>query len=184
MFDIAARELGIDPIAFRRRNLIAAAEMPYDYGRLVPYDTPVVYDSGDYPKMLELAKQLIGWDGWKKKQAEARKEGRWLGIGIGTTLDSGTNNFGQAQIMNPHLPFSGNSEVCNIRIDFDGSVIVTLGTGPSGQGHETTTAQVVADVLNIDPSMIKVRPGFDSTWNTFSDAMARSYRLDTNSVRQ
>jgi 2-furoyl-CoA dehydrogenase large subunit len=47
-------------------------------------------------------------------------------------------------------------------------VIVTLGTGPSGQGHETTTSQVVADELNIDPSMVTVRTGFDSTWNSFS----------------
>jgi 2-furoyl-CoA dehydrogenase large subunit len=70
--------------------------------------------------------------------------------------------------MNPYLPFSGNSEVCSIRLDFDGSVIVTLGTGPSGQGHETAASQVVAEELNIDPSMVQVRPGFDSAWNTFS----------------
>jgi 2-furoyl-CoA dehydrogenase large subunit len=118
--------------------------------------------------MLEKAKALLGWDEWLKKRSKAREEGRWLGIGIGTTLDSGTNNFGQAQIMNQYLPFSGNSEVCSIRLDFDGSVIVTLGTGPSGQGHETATSQVVADELNIDPSMVHVRPGFDSLWNTFS----------------
>src|SRR5437879_8989725 len=57
------------------------------------YTTPngCVYDSGDYPKMLAIAKNLIGWDEWKKKQAEARKQGRLIGIGIGTTLDSGTN---------------------------------------------------------------------------------------------
>jgi CO/xanthine dehydrogenase Mo-binding subunit len=48
--------------------------------------------------------------------------------------------------------------VCNIRIDFDGAVMVTLGTGPSGQGHETATSQVVADELNIDPSMVTVAP--------------------------
>lgn len=160
VLDICGHELGIPAEEMRLRNYI----------RDFPYETPngCVYDSGNYPKMLQMAKDLIGWDDWKRKQEEARKEGRWLGIGIGTTLDSGTNNFGQAQIMNPNLPFSGNSEVCNIRIDFDGAVVVTLGTGPSGQGHETTTAQVVADELNIDPSMVVVRTGFDSTWNTFS----------------
>lgn len=160
VLDICGHELGIPQDEMRLRNYI----------REFPYETPngCVYDSGDYPRMLALAKDLIGWDDWKKKQTEARKEGRWIGIGIGTTLDSGTNNFGQAQIMNPYLPFSGNSEVCNIRIDFDGAVVVTLGTGPSGQGHETVTAQVVADELNLDPSMINVRTGFDSTWNTFS----------------
>ncbi|MGH8033907.1 MAG: xanthine dehydrogenase family protein molybdopterin-binding subunit, partial [Lysobacterales bacterium] len=160
VIDICGHELGIPTDEMRLRNYI----------REFPYETPngCVYDSGNYPAMLDMAKKMIGWDDWKRKQAEARAEGRWLGIGIGTTLDSGTNNFGQAQIMNPYLPFSGNSEVCNIRLDFDGAVIVTLGTGPSGQGHETTTSQVVADELNIDPSMVTVRTGFDSTWNTFS----------------
>lgn len=160
VLDICAHELGIPSDEMRLRN----------YVREFPYETPngCVYDSGNYPAMLAKAKELIGWDEWKQKQEAARKEGRWLGIGIGTTLDSGTNNFGQAQIMNPFLPFSGNSEVCSMRLDFDGSVIVTLGTGPSGQGHETATSQVVADELNIDPSMVQVRPGFDSAWNTFS----------------
>lgn len=160
VIDICAHELGIPADQMRLNNYI----------REFPYETPngCVYDSGDYPKMLEQAKALIGWDEWQQKQAEARKEGRWIGIGIGTTLDSGTNNFGQAQIMNPYLPFSGNSEVCNIMLDFDGRVIVMLGTGPSGQGHETATSQVVADELNIDPSMINVRPGFNTAWNTFS----------------
>lgn len=160
VIDICAHELGIAADEMRLNNYI----------REFPYETPngCVYDSGDYPKMLEQAKALIGWDEWKQKQAAARKEGRWFGIGIGTTLDSGTNNFGQAQIMNPYLPFSGNSEVCNILLDFDGRVIVMLGTGPSGQGHETATSQVVADELNIDPAMINVRPGFNTAWNTFS----------------
>ena len=157
--DICAHELSIPADEMRLKN----------YVREFPYETPngCVYDSGDYPKMLEKAKDLIGWDEWKNKQAEARKDGRWFGIGIGTTLDSGTNNFGQAQIMNPYLPFSGNSEVCSIRLDIDGAVIVTLGTGPSGQGHETSTSQVVADELNIDPAMVTVRTGFDTSWNTF-----------------
>jgi len=160
VLDICAHELEIPADEMRLKNYI----------REFPYETPngCVYDSGDYPLMLEKAKELIGWDDWKQKQAEARNEGRWIGIGIGTTLDSGTNNFGQAQIMNPYLPFSGNSEVCSMRLDFDGQVIVTLGTGPSGQGHETSTSQVVADELNIDPSMVNVRPGFDTDWNTFS----------------
>jgi 2-furoyl-CoA dehydrogenase large subunit len=162
VIDICGHELGIPADEMRLRNYI----------REFPYETPngCVYDSGNYPKMLDMAKQLIGWDDWQRKQAEARAEGRWLGIGIGTTLDSGTNNFGQAQIMNQYLPFSGNSEVCGIRIDFDGAVVVTLGTGPTGQGHETATSQVVADELNIDPSMVTVRTGFDTAWNTFAGA--------------
>jgi CO/xanthine dehydrogenase Mo-binding subunit len=160
VIDICAHELGIAADEIRLRN----------YVKEFPYETPngCVYDSGDYPAMLQKAKDLIDWDHWKQKQKEARAEGRWMGIGIGTTLDSGTNNFGQAQIMNPYLPFSGNSEVCNISLNLDGAVVVSLGTGPSGQGHETATSQVVADEFGIDPSMVAVKPGFDSAWDTFS----------------
>lgn len=159
VLDICGHELGIPTDEMRLRNYI----------REFPYETPngCIYDSGNYPAMLDKAKALIGWDDWKQKQAEARAEGRLLGIGIGTTLDSGTNNFGQAQIMNPDLPFSGNSEVATMKLDLEGQIVISLGTGPSGQGHETAASQVVADELNIPPEMVYVRPGFDTAWNTF-----------------
>jgi 2-furoyl-CoA dehydrogenase large subunit len=157
--DICAHQIGIAPDEMRLRNYIRPEEFPYT--------TPngCVYDSGNYPKMLEVAKGLIGWDEWKKKQADARKEGRMIGIGIGTTLDSGTNNFGQAQIVNPYAPFSGNSQGANCKLDIYGEVVVAIGSCPQGQGHETTAAQVVADVLNIHPDMITVRTGFDTERN-------------------
>ncbi|MCL2714344.1 MAG: molybdopterin-dependent oxidoreductase [Alphaproteobacteria bacterium] len=158
IIDICAHELGIPGDEMRLRNYI----------REFPYTTPngCVYDSGNYPLMLEKAKALIGWDDWKAKQAQARAEGRWIGIGIGTTLDSGTNNFGQARIVNPYLPFSGNSEVATIKLDLDGTVVVMLGSTPTGQGHETTTAQVVADELGIRPDLVEVRTGFDTAFNS------------------
>ncbi|UCG72042.1 MAG: xanthine dehydrogenase family protein molybdopterin-binding subunit [Chromatiales bacterium] len=157
--DICAHTLGIPHDQMRLKNYIEE----------FPYETPngCVYDSGNYPAMLQKAKELIGWDDWKQKQAAARAEGRWLGMGIGATIDSGTNNFGQARIINPELPFSGNSEVCAMRLDFDGVVVVSLGTGPSGQSHETAASALVAKELNIDPGMVHVRPGFDTAWNTF-----------------
>ncbi|TDJ44394.1 MAG: hypothetical protein E2O52_08465, partial [Gammaproteobacteria bacterium] len=159
VIDICAHELDIPADEMRLKNYI----------RDFPYETPngCIYDSGNYPAMLDKAKDLIGWDAWQTRQADARAEGRFVGIGIGTTLDSGTNNFGQAQIINPNLPFSGNSEVANIKLDMEGHVVVSLGTAPSGQGHETATAQVVADELGLDPDMVYVRPGFDTAWNTF-----------------
>jgi 2-furoyl-CoA dehydrogenase large subunit len=157
--DICAHTLGIPLDRIRLQNYI----------REFPYETPngCVYDSGDYPAMLQKAKALIGWDRWKEMQAEARAAGRWVGIGIGATLDSGTNNFGQARIINPHLPFSGNSEVCTLAVRLDGMVGVTLGTGPSGQSHETAAANLVAHELNISPDNVFVQPGFDTAWNTF-----------------
>jgi len=172
--DICAHELGIAPDEMRLRNYIRPEEFPYT--------TPngCVYDSGNYPKMLQVAKDKIGWDEWKKKQAAARKEGRLMGIGIGTTLDSGTNNFGQSQIVNPGLPYSGNSQGANCKLDIYGEVVVAVGSCPQGQGHETTAAQVVADVLNIHPDMVTVRTGFDTERNVhtgFSGTYASQFAV-------
>ena len=172
--DICAHELDIPADEMRLRNYIRPEEFPYT--------TPngCIYDSGNYPKMLEMAKQLIGWDGWKKKQADARKQGRMIGIGIGTTLDSGTNNFGQSQIVNPGAPFSGNSQGANCKLDIYGEVVVAVGSCPQGQGHETTAAQVVADVLNLSPDLITVRTGFDTERNVhtgFSGTYASQFAV-------
>lgn len=172
--DICAHKLELSPDEMRLRNYIRPEEFPYT--------TPngCIYDSGNYPKMLELAKNLIGWDGWKKKQSDWRKEGRMIGIGIGTTLDSGTNNFGQSQIVNPGAPFSGNSQGANCKLDIYGEVVVAVGSCPQGQGHETTAAQVVADVLNISPDLITVRTGFDTERNVhtgFSGTYASQFAV-------
>lgn len=160
VLDICAHELNIPADEMRHRNYIQPEQMPYT--------TPNgnIYDSGDYPMMLEKAKELIGWDAWKQKQAEARAEGRLLGIGIGSTVDSGTNNFGQVLYVNKDQVFSGNNEAARLKLGLDGSVVLTLGSSPQGQGHETTAAMVAADDLGIGPDMITVRTGFDSAWNT------------------
>jgi CO/xanthine dehydrogenase Mo-binding subunit/carbon monoxide dehydrogenase subunit G len=162
VLDICGHELNIPADEMRHRNYIRPEQMPYT--------TPNgnIYDSGDYPMMLDKAKDLIGYDEWQRKQAEARTEGRWIGIGIGSTVDSGSNNFGQVRYVNPDQVFSGNNETARVKVGLDGSVVVTLGSAPQGQGHETTTAQVVADDLNIGPDMVTVRTGFDSAWNTYA----------------
>ena len=174
VIDICGHELGIPTDEIRLRNYIRPEEFPYT--------TPngCVYDSGNYPRMLQVAKERIGWDEWKKKQVAARKEGRLIGIGIGTTLDSGTNNFGQSQIVNPGAPFSGNSQGANCKLDIYGEVVVSVGSCPQGQGHETTAAQVVADVLKIHPDRITVRTGFDTERNVhtgFSGTYASQFAV-------
>lgn len=162
VLDICGQSLGIPADEMRVRNYIRKDEMPYE--------TPngCVYDSGDYASMLALAKKLMGWDDWKKKQDAARKEGRWFGLGIGSTLDSGTNNFGQARIINPGAPYSGQSKAAIAKLDIYGEVVVSMGSVPQGQGHETTAAQVVADVLGITPEIVKVKPGFDTEQNAYT----------------
>jgi 2-furoyl-CoA dehydrogenase large subunit len=162
VLDICGHTLGISTDEMRVRNYIRKEEMPYT--------TPngCVYDSGDYAGMLAMGKKLIGWDDWKKKQAAARKDGRWIGMGIGSTLDSGTNNFGQARIINNFAPFSGQSKAAIAKLDIYGEVVVSMGSVPQGQGHETTSAQVVADVLGISPDLVKVKPGFDTEQNAYT----------------
>ena len=94
--------------------------------------------------------------------AGGRQNGKLVGIGIGSTLDSGTNNFGQSTLLNPELQFSGNNEVATIKLDIFGEIVLTLGTVPQGQGHETVASQVAADILGVSPDQIHVRPGHDS----------------------
>src|SRR6185437_6780203 len=158
--DIVAGELGLDPIEVRKKNYVKHEEFPYE--------TPngCVYDSGDYARCLDIALELIGYDSLEEKRQDAESRGKVFGIGIGSTLDSGTNNFGQSMILNPELQFSGNNEVATAKLDIFGEVVVTLGTVPQGQGHETTTAQVVADILGCTPDEINVRAGHDTYWNS------------------
>jgi 2-furoyl-CoA dehydrogenase large subunit len=117
--------------------------------------------------MLDKALELIDYENVKKRQAEQNGSGKRIGIGIGTTLDSGTNNFGQSRIVNPELPFSGNGEAAFCKLDLYGEVTVTLGTTPQGQGHETTTAQVVADILGLSPDDVHVVAGFNKQNHTY-----------------
>src|SRR5579862_3794277 len=174
VIDIVAHELGLDPVDVRKKNYIRAEDMPYE--------TPngCIYDSGDYAAMLDLALELIGYDSLAGRKADAEARGKLLGVGIGSTLDSGTNNFGQSRLINPELQFSGNNEVATVKLDIFGEIVVTLGTTPQGQGHETTAAQVVADILGCSVDDVHVRAGHDSYWNShagFSGTYASQFAV-------
>jgi len=155
--DTVARELDFDPVELRKRNYV----QPEDY----PYETPngSIYDSGDLPLTLDKALALIDYAKVleRKRAADGNGSRKRIGIGIGSTLDSGTNNFGQARIINPDLPFSGNGEAATVKLDLYGEIFCTLGSSPMGQGHETTAAQVVADILNVTPAEVRVHAGFN-----------------------
>ena len=181
IIDIVAHELDFDPIALRKLNYIQPEQMPYT--------TPsgCVYDSGDYPRALDIALELIGHDGIEARRADAKARGKLLGFGIGSTLDSGTNNFAQSQYVNPALQFSGNNEVATVKLDIFGEIVVTLGTTPQGQGHETTTSQVVADILGCSTDDVTVRVGHDSYWNShagFSGTYASQFAVSGPRRRQ
>ena len=172
--DIVAHELEIDPVEMRKRNYVGAEEMPYE--------TPngCVYDSGDYARCLEIGLDLVNYEGIEARREEASGREKLLGVGIGSTLDSGTNNFAQAQLVNPELQFSGNNEAATIKLDIFGEIVLTLGTAPQGQGHETTGSQVAADILGVAPEEINARPGHDSYYNNhvaFSGAYASQFAV-------
>jgi CO/xanthine dehydrogenase Mo-binding subunit len=158
--DIVARELGFDPVELRKLNYIGPEEFPYEA------PNGCIYDSGDYHEMLDKALELIDYEKVKALR-ESPPPGKRIGIGIGSTLDSGTNNFGQSRIINPALPFSGNGEAAFCKLDLYGEVTVTLGTTPQGQGHETTTAQVVADILGVTPDDVHVVAGYNKQNHTY-----------------
>jgi CO/xanthine dehydrogenase Mo-binding subunit len=174
IIDIVAAELDLDPVEIRKRNYVKTEQMPYE--------TPngCVYDSGDYARCLDIALDLIGYDTIEERRAEALTRGKLLGVGIGSTLDSGTNNFGQSQLLNPDLQFSGNNEAATVKLDIFGEVVVTLGTVPQGQGHETTSSQVVADIIGCSPDQVQVRSGHDTYFNShagFSGTYASQFAV-------
>ena len=173
IIDIVAHELDLDPVEIRKRNYVRTDEFPWT--------TPngCVYDSGDYARCLDIALELIGSDR-RAARATPSRAGSCSALGIGSTLDSGTNNFGQSQLLNPDLQFSGNNEVATVKLDIFGEIVVTLGTVPQGQGHETTAAQVVADILGCTPDDVTVRAGHDTYWNShagFSGTYASQFAV-------
>jgi 2-furoyl-CoA dehydrogenase large subunit len=168
--DEAAHRLGLDPVEIRRRNLIPATAFPYE--------TPSggVYDSGDYPRVLELALETAGYDELRRMQAEARAEGRLVGIGIGLAVDPSISNMGYITVALPpevrqapgYNPKSGAADWAQVRVNASGKVVVTMGTAPQGQGHETAVAQVVADELGLTPDDVTTTDEFDSHTSVWS----------------
>jgi carbon-monoxide dehydrogenase large subunit len=144
MMDLAARELGLDPAEIRQQNFILPEEMPYAMGLVYRDGAPVTYDSGDYPRCLRKAQELAGYEAFRRQQARACKEGRYLGIGIGVYVEG--TGLG---------PYEG----AIVQIEPSGKVLVTTGATPQGQGHVTTMAQIAAQELAINIEDITVITG-------------------------
>jgi carbon-monoxide dehydrogenase large subunit len=142
LMDRLAAQLNLDPAELRRRNLIRPEQMPYDThfpsGR-----TTVVYDSGDYPRLLELALSEIGYEDLRRQQSQ-QQDGRVLGVGLAACVES--SGF-------------GSGEPARVHIDTDGTAHLFLGSTPQGQGHLTAAAQVLADRLGWPLDKVKVIAG-------------------------
>ncbi|HEX2550289.1 MAG TPA: aerobic carbon-monoxide dehydrogenase large subunit, partial [Nocardioidaceae bacterium] len=144
VMDAIAADLGLDRAAVRERNFILPAEMPYDQGLVFQDGRALLYDSGDFPASLAKLKKLVGWDDFASYREQARSEGRRVGIGLACYVEG--TGVG---------PYEGG----HLRVETDGSVVVSTGLTSQGQGHRTMLAQIVADELGVPFDRITVTTG-------------------------
>jgi carbon-monoxide dehydrogenase large subunit len=142
--DLLARALGMDPAELRRRNFVRPEELPWDVGLLYRDGQPLVYDSADFPKALEMALGAVDYDGFRREQAALRRRGVHRGVGISAYVEG--TGIG---------PFEG----ATVRLDGTGAVIVATGAASQGQGHETVFAQICADTLGVPLEQVTVVGG-------------------------
>jgi carbon-monoxide dehydrogenase large subunit len=144
LLDRAARQLGVDPADFRRRNLIRREEMPYRTGLTYRDGVPITYDPADYVAAFDALLDRLDYAGWRKEQAARRGSARPLGLGISAYVEG--TGIG---------PFEG----ADVSVDPAGVVFVDVGVGAQGQAHETTLAQVAAAELGVPLERVTVRGG-------------------------
>jgi len=140
LLDQAAAELGIDPAALRRRNLIPADAFPYETA------VGSIYDSGDYERTLGRALEAVDYEAVRDRQGRLRSEGRYLGIGLGCFVE----NSGSSP---------GLDETARVELGPDGFADAYVGTHDHGQGHRTIFAQVLADALPVGTSEVRIHEG-------------------------
>lgn len=157
LLDIIGLELGIDPIEVRRRNNLRAADQPT---KLV---TGPTIEGVTADLTLERVIEAAGYDDFRVAQADARREGRLLGIGVATYMEPapGPADYG------PTIGFAVPPERAHVRVEPDGNVTVVTSQSPHGQGHETTLAQLAADELGVPFEQVKVVVG-DTRTTPFS----------------
>src|SRR5580698_9551547 len=138
LIDLAARECGYDRVAIRRKNLVTEKELPYKN----PFG--VEYDNGDYIGGMDMALKLGDWAGFKRRRAEARKRGKYRGIGVGNYVDISTG-----------VP----REKAEITVRPDDTVELVIGIVSQGQGHETSFAQLVTEWLGVPIESVRFVAG-------------------------
>src|SRR4051794_9788768 len=141
MVDLAAGALGMDRLEIRRKNFIPKDKFPYQ--------TPVavMYDSGNYEGALDKALESFDYKAFRKEQEQARKQGRYLGVGFSTYVEA--CGLAPSQVAGALGAQAGLYESATVRVHPTGKVTVFTGSHSHGQGHETTFAQVAADELQL-----------------------------------
>jgi CO/xanthine dehydrogenase Mo-binding subunit len=148
MMDIAARSLDIDPAEFRRRNFIPSDAFPYT----IPSGNE--YDSGSYEEVLDAALDLSDYAELRKQQAEAREQGRIVGVGVASAIEPGVFDFNAYAIVG--MPGTGVPEGATVSIDIMGMVTVRVGFSMEGQGQYTLVSQLVADYFGVELDAVRV----------------------------
>ncbi|MCZ6591149.1 MAG: xanthine dehydrogenase family protein molybdopterin-binding subunit [Alphaproteobacteria bacterium] len=144
LMDKAAAEMALDPVELRRRNMVAKSAMPYTNA------TGMVIDSGDFPRMMDVAMAAHDWPGFAARREAAQRRGRLAGRGLAMYIEhTGRNEF--TETVDISVSGGGGSE--------EGSVTVYSGTQEMGQGLKTTYVQLVAERLQIDPARIAIIQG-------------------------
>jgi carbon-monoxide dehydrogenase large subunit len=138
LIDLAARRHGFDRVELRRKNLVPASAMPYRNA------VGTVYDSGDYRAALDRALTLADWAGFEARRAEARRRGRYRGIGVANYIE-----------LNTGFP----RERAHITVRPEGTLELVLGTLSSGQGHATSFAQLLVEWLGVELSEVRLVTG-------------------------
>jgi len=138
MVDLAADELGLDPVELRRRNYIPPEAMPFKTG------LTFTYDSGEFEKNMDMALEIADAKGFKARKAEARKHGRLRGLGLSNTIERAA---------------AASTEGAEVRFDRSGAATIFSGSNSQGQGHETVLKQLVCDRLGLDPKDVQYVQG-------------------------
>jgi carbon-monoxide dehydrogenase large subunit len=138
LLDLAAKRIGIDRIEIRRRNLVRREMLPYRNAM------GLAYDSGDFAGYMDQALALADWAGFSGRRAAARARNRLAGIGLANHIES---------------PVGAPVERASVTVRGEGTVEAIIGTQSSGQGHETTFAQVIADRLGVAMEAVRIRYG-------------------------
>lgn len=145
LLDIAAKELGIDRVEIRRRNLIPPDKFPYNNEIIYQDFAPLIYDSGNYAPALDRAVEMIGYQKFlEEEQPRLRAEGKQVGLGLVTYVEG--TGIG---------PYEG----AKVTVETSGRISVASGIGTQGQGHYTVFAQVVAEQLGVDVEKVRLVTG-------------------------
>jgi carbon-monoxide dehydrogenase large subunit len=162
LMDKAASAFGISPVEIRKRNLIS--KFPYTSA------TGLVFDEGSYVETLDLAAAQIDLEKFRAHQHEARKRGRFPGIGFATFSER--TGYGSAAFAARGMDITPGGETVDLVMDPSGQLEARIGASPHGQGLATTLAQLIADVVGVTPANVRIVHGdTDRTpygWGTFA----------------